>query len=276
MSSPLANIEKCYSVLIVGGGIVGAGIFRDLSLHRIPCLLIDKKDFSSQTSHSSSKILHGGIRYLETMDFALIREASQEKKHWITQAPHLCRELPFYLPIFRDSLRPLWKIKVGLTLYDALSCWTGPRHSLVGAEETLRSIPCLREEGLRGAGIYHDAIVDDVKLALEVIYDGLFEDCSEAINHVELRELGRGRMRNYRAFLRDSLTGEEKTVEADDIVFATGPFTDRLLQNLKIISWHPKLLPSQGSHLWLEREALPLEHPVLLTPRDGKGTFCYP
>ena len=274
--SPLSNIEKHYSTLIVGGGIVGAGIFRDLSLHGVSCLLIDKKDFSSQTSQSSSKILHGGIRYLENMDFALVREASREKKHWIARAPHLCQQRPFYLPIFRDSLRPLWKIKLGLSLYSAFSSGDKPGHSIIGAEETLGHIPHLRGEGLRGAGIYYDAVVDDVKLALEVIYDGLLEDCSEAINYTELKNLEMGEKGLYRVFLRDTLTGEEQTVEASHVVFATGPFTDQLLHNLKVIPWQSKLLPSQGSHLWIEREALPLKHPVLLTPRDGRVLFAIP
>ena len=274
--SPLSDIEKHYSVLIVGGGIVGVGIFRDLSLHRVSCLLIDKKDFSSQTSQASSKILHGGIRYLENMDLSLVWEASREKRHWIERAPHLCREIPFYLPIFRDSLRPLWKIKAGLALYDILSPGSDSGHEIIGAEETTRRIPCLQREGLRGAGVYHDAVVDDVKLALEVLYDGLLEDCGQAINHIELRNLETNSAETYRAFLRDTLTGEERVVEADNVVFATGPFTDQLLQNLKIISWRPKLLPSQGSHLWIEREALPLDHPVLLTPRDGRVLFAIP
>ena len=272
----LSRVEKYYPTLIVGGGIVGAGIFRDLSLHGISCLLIDKKDFSSQTSQSSSKILHGGIRYLENMDFGLVREASREKKHWITRAPHLCHERPFYLPVFRDSLRPLWKVRMGLSLYRTFSGEENPGSSFMGVEEVLEHVPHLRREGLRGAGIYYDAVVDDVKLTLEVIYDGLFEHCGEAINYVELKDLERGEKGTYRAFLRDTLTGEEGMVEAAHIIFATGPFTDQLLPSLKAINWRPKLLPSQGIHLWLEREALPLKHPVLLTPKDGRVLFAIP
>ena len=274
--SNLSDIESHYPVLIVGGGIVGVGIFRDLSLHGLPCLLIDKKDFASQTSGASSKILHGGLRYLENMDMGLVWEASREKRHWLTRAPHLCRERPFYLPVFRDSSRPLWKIKMGLALYDALSPSSRLRHRHVGAEATLRAVPRLRREGLRGAGVYYDAVVDDVKLALEVLYDALVEKSGEALNYVELSDLERERGGGYRAFLRDELTGRERMVGASNVVFATGPFTDQLLKKLKGICWSPKLLPSQGSHLWILRESLPLEHPVLLTPRDGRVIFAIP
>ena len=273
--SPLSGLDKSYPVLIVGGGIVGAGIFRDLSLHRVGCLLIDRGDFSSQTSGASSKILHGGIRYLENMDFGLVREASREKRHWLGRAPHLCRESPFHLPVFRDSLRPLWKVRAGLALYDLLSPGSRFGHRLVGAEEALRAIPGLRREGLRGAGIYCDAEVDDVKLALEVVYDSLVEESSEAINYIELVDLKRD-SGGYRAFLRDTLTGLEREVKASNVVFATGPFTDRLLQKLKTFAWRPRLLPSQGCHLWIEKNALPLRHPVLLTPRDGRVIFAVP
>ena len=274
--SPLKGVEPSYPVLVVGGGIVGAGIFRDLSLHGVSCLLVDKKDFSSQTSQSSSKILHGGIRYLETMDFGLVREACGEKRHWLSRAPHLCQERAFHLPVFEDSLRPLWKIKMGLVLYDMLSLGSSQRHSLVSADEAMGRISGLRQDGLRGAGIYYDAVVDDIKLTLEVIYDALEEPGSEAINHVALQELEKEKRGGYRALLRDELTGEEKIVRATSVIFATGPFTDQLLQRLKIVPWEPRLLPSKGIHLWMEREHFPLEHPVLLTPRDKRVIFAIP
>ena len=92
---------KQYDTVIIGGGIVGAGIFRDLSLHGVSTLIIDKGDFASETSGRSSKMLHGGIRYLENLDFKLVREALHEKNTWIKLAPHLTYEAPFYLPVFK-------------------------------------------------------------------------------------------------------------------------------------------------------------------------------
>tara|TARA_Y100000590_G_scaffold470774_1_gene670144 strand:+ start:92108 stop:93529 length:1422 start_codon:yes stop_codon:yes gene_type:complete len=275
LDSPLLNCENHYPALIVGGGIVGAGIFRDLSIHGIPTLLIEKKDFSSQTSQSSSKMLHGGIRYLENLDFALVWEALHEKNLWLKLAPHLCKEKAFYMPVYKDALRPLWMVRCGLMLYDFLSSYQNSPHKVLGKDETIRSLNHLRSEGLTGSGIYYDAIVDDAKLTLEVIYDGLVEKHSQALNHVSLESVEiHGEL--YKCHLKDSLTGDMRVVTTDNLIFATGPFTDQLMKKLNLVKWHDKLLPSKGSHLWVSKESLDIKHPVVLTPKDGRVIFVIP
>lgn len=275
LNSPLLDAENHYPVLIVGGGIVGAGIFRDLSLHGVPSLLVEKKDFSSQTSQSSSKMLHGGIRYLENLDFELVFEALHEKNLWLKLAPHLCYEQPFYMPVYKDALRPLWMVKCGLFLYDFLSSFQNSPHQTKNKEKTLKDIKFLREKGLTGSGVYYDAVVDDAKLTLEVIYDGLRHKRSQALNHVSLESVELvGDL--YKCHLKDGLTGDMRMISTDNLIFATGPFTDQLMAKLKIVNWAPKLLPSKGSHLWLSKESLPIEHPVVLTPKDGRVIFVIP
>lgn len=275
LNSPLLEAENHYPVLIVGGGIVGAGIFRDLSLHGVPTLLVEKKDFSSQTSQSSSKMLHGGIRYLENLDFALVFEALHEKNLWLKLAPHLCYEQAFYMPVYKDALRPLWMVKCGLFLYDFLSSFQNSPHQTNNKTKTLKDIKYLRENGLTGSGVYYDAIVDDAKLTLEVIYDGLTHKKSQALNHVGLESVEiEGDI--YKCHLKDGLTGDMRMISTDNLVFATGPFTDQLMKKLDIVNWTPKLLPSKGSHLWLSKESLPIEHPVVLTPKDGRVIFVIP
>lgn len=275
LDSPLLNCENHYPVLIVGGGIVGAGIFRDLALHGVPTLLVEKKDFSSQTSQSSSKMLHGGIRYLENMDFALVWEALHEKNLWLKLAPHLCKEEAFYMPVYKDALRPLWMVRCGLMLYDFLSSYQNSPHQVLNKETSLKNIANLRSEGLTGSGIYYDAIVDDAKLTLEVIYDGLVEKNSQALNHVSLESVEiEGDL--YKCHLKDSITGDMRVVTTDDLVFATGPFTDQLMKKLKVVDWEDKLLPSKGSHLWISKDSLPIDHPVVLTPKDGRVIFVIP
>lgn len=275
LDSPLLNCENHYPVLIVGGGIVGAGIFRDLSLHGVPTLLVEKKDFSSQTSQSSSKMLHGGIRYLENMDFALVWEALHEKNLWLKLAPHLCQEKAFYMPVYKDALRPLWMVRCGLMLYDFLSSYQNSPHQVLSKEKSLSDIAELNPKGLTGSGIYYDAIVDDAKLTLEVIYDGLVEKKSQALNHVSLESV---EIQNdiYKCHLKDSITGDMSVVTTDNLVFATGPFTDQLMNKLDIVNWQNKLLPSKGSHLWISKESLPIESPVVLTPKDGRVIFVIP
>lgn len=273
--NPLKKLNAQYDVLIVGGGIVGAGLFRDLAMHGLRCLLVDAKDFSSQTSAKSSKMLHGGIRYLENFDFKLVWEALHEKNLWLKLTPHLCYEAPFTTPVYTDSLRPLWMIKTGLMMYDALSSYQNTPHKIKNQSETLKSFPTLRKWGLKGSGIYYDAVMDDVKLTLEVIYDALHEKGNTALNHVALTEFKPGPQQNI-AKLRDQLTGDEVIVSTPVTVFATGPFTDNLLSKIKEFHWSPKLVPSKGSHLWLKKDALDVKTPLLLTPNDGRVLFVIP
>ncbi|TNF04133.1 MAG: glycerol-3-phosphate dehydrogenase/oxidase [Deltaproteobacteria bacterium] len=273
--SRLPQINDHYDVVIVGAGITGAGIFRDLALHGLKVLIIDKKDFSSQTSQSSSKMLHGGIRYLENFDFALVWEALHEKNFWIKRAPHLCYEDSFYLPIFKNSARPLWMVKIGLWLYDFLSSFKNSPHRILDREQTLNQIPGLKSKGLSGAGVYYDAVMDDVKITLEVLYDGLQEKGCEALNYVSMTSFENNGDTNTLS-LRDEITGDTKTVTCRETVFATGPFTDRLMAELGSIPWTPKLLPSKGSHLWLKKEKIGINHPMVLNDKDGRVIFVIP
>jgi len=273
--TPLATIPQKTTVLIVGGGIVGAGIFRDLSLHDIPTILIDKKDFSSQTSQSSSKMLHGGIRYLENFDFKLIWEALHEKNLWLKIAPHLCRDCSFYLPAFKESKRPLWMLKIGLMLYDLLSSYQNTPHKMLNSVQTVQKIPTLKSRSLSGSGVYHDALVDDAKMTIDVILDGQENKLNHALNYVGLIDLKH--CGEYsEATLEDSLTGERKTIRATEVVFATGPFTDKLLKKFPEFQWTDKLIPSKGSHIWLKKTALPLTDAMLLQTKDDRVIFVIP
>lgn len=272
----LENIPLSCNTLIIGGGIVGAGIFRDLSLQGIDCLLVDKKDFSSQTSQSSSKMLHGGIRYLENMDFGLVFEALHEKNLWLKIAPHLCYEMNFFMPVYKNSLRPRWMLKVGLFLYDLLSGFQNSPHKMISKSNTLTSIPGIKEEGLKGCGMYYDAIVDDLKLTLEVIYDGLKSSQSSALNYVEYVSHEVICDNQIKVKLKDNLTSYEREIFCKDLVFATGPFTDHILKNEYDIKWKDHILPSKGSHIWIKKERLPLTSAMVLTPNDGRVIFVIP
>ncbi len=275
VTSPLFRVADDYPVVVVGGGILGAGLFREFSLHRTGCLLVDKGDFASQTSQSSSKMLHGGLRYLETFDFALVKEALGERAHWLRVAPHLCYSKRFYFPVFKRDARPLWKVKLGLWLYHVLAGFQGRHHTFVSRGRAAEIFPQLRRENLAGAGVYNDAIVNDAKLALEIIYDGLcFEGC-QALNYVGLEAMEK-RKGLWCLRLKDQLTGMSREIVAQKVVFATGPFSDQLFAKLKAFPWRPKLLPSKGSHLWIKREALGVAHPMILSAEGGRVIFVIP
>ncbi len=276
MINKLSEAREFYSTIIIGGGIVGAGVFRDLSLHDIDTLIIDKKDFASQTSSKSSKMLHGGIRYLENFDFPLVWEALHEKNLWLKLAPHLCFEEKFYLPIYSDSIRPKWMIRIGLFLYDLLSSFQNSPYEMKSKNETLAVNKDLKEQDLRGSGVYHDAIVDDRRLTIEVIRDGAMNSNCHALNHVGVEDYVFLEDGSVRVDLKDEIDGTIKTVYCHDLVFATGPFTDQLLAKSNQIHWRPQLLPSRGSHIWIAKDRLKIDTAILLTPNDGRVIFVIP
>ena len=263
-------LKNHYKTVVVGGGIVGAGIFRDLVMNGVETLLVDAGDFSSQTSERSSKMLHGGIRYLENMDFPLVFEALHEKNLWLKLTPHLTREVPFYLPVYKNAKRPLWMIKIGLYLYDLLSNFKNSPYSMKSKNECLKDIPGLNPEGLTGAGVYYDGIMDDAKITLEVIYDGLAEKNAHARNHTKVTNVRKINNKTTLT-LKDTLTEEEHNIVTDYVVYALGPFTDTFLKQYSFYNWHDVLLPSKGSHIWISAKDLPLTHPIVMTPQDEYG-----
>lgn len=264
-----------YKTIVIGGGIVGAGIFRDLALHGIETLLIEKKDFSSQTSQRSSKMLHGGIRYLENMDFALVFEALHEKNLWLSLTPHLAHEVPFYLPVFKDAKRPLWMIRLGMFLYDFLSSFKNTPYRVLTTSKVLSKIPFLKKAGLSGAGVYYDGIMDDAKITLEVIFDALKESCADALNYTEVTTVTNEQNKNI-IHCKNIKTNELFSYSCDQVIYALGPFTDRFLKTIPLYHWKDVLLPSKGSHLWISIKDLPLEVPIVMTTKDDRVIFVIP
>jgi glycerol-3-phosphate dehydrogenase len=265
---------KQTEVVIIGGGINGCGLLRDLALNGVSTLLIEKGDFSSQTSQGSSKMLHGGIRYLENFDFALVEEALEEKNLWLKLTPHLCFERDFYIPLYDYSKYRPFMLKAGLFLYDFLSHFHNKPHAVLNPEETLERVPSLDSKGLRGAGKYYDGVVDDAKLTLECLYDALLEPCADALSYHEVIETKRiedGYLVTYQSLK----TRESVTIKAKYVVFSTGPFTDKLLPKLGI-PWRPQLVPSKGIHLWIKAGAIKAKGSVVLTTRDNRVVFVIP
>lgn len=263
-----------YDVVIVGGGINGCGLLRDLALNGVKTLLIEKGDFSSQTSEASSKMLHGGIRYLESFDFGLVQEALEEKNLWLKLTPHLCFEREFYLPLYKYSKYAPWMLKAGLLLYDFLSHFQNRPHGMLNADETLRVLPSLDGKDLRGSGKYYDGVVDDAKLSLECLYDALLEPQAQALSYHEVVstvQIEDG----YEVSFESKYRPIRETVKTKYIVFLTGPFTDTLLPKLGI-PWRPQLAPSKGIHLWIEKGSIDVKGSVVLTTKDNRVVFVIP
>ena len=264
-----------YNTVIVGGGIVGAGLFRDLALHHISTLIIEKGDFSSQTSERSSKMLHGGIRYLENFDFALVFEALHEKNLWLKLTPHLATEVAFYLPVYKDAKRPLWMIQLGMFLYDLLSSFENSPYKMLKAQAVLEDIPNLNESHLSGAGVYFDGVMDDAKITLEVLYDALIEKNANALSYTEVTNVYKKGHLNV-IECKNLLSDQIFETTCENLIFALGPFTDKFLKKIPMYNWSDVLLPSKGSHLWISTKDLPLNHPIVITTKDDRVIFVIP
>jgi glycerol-3-phosphate dehydrogenase len=263
-------------LLVIGGGITGAGIARDAALRGIRTALVDKGDFGHATSSNSSRLIHGGIRYLEQRDFGLVREASRERRVLLRIAPHLVRPLPFLFPVYRGARVPAWKLRAGMWLYDLLAAFRNvQRHRWLRPRRVRREEPSLKDRDLRGAALYYDAQADDARLVLATIRSAARAGALVA-NYAEAVSLARpdGQVRG--AVVRDVLDGEVRTVRALVVVNATGPWTD-VLRRLDDPAAAPILRLTRGSHVAVRRARLGNRHAVtLFSPIDGRVIFVVP
>src|SRR6266540_6135760 len=185
---PLEDAD--YDVVIVGGGMAGAGVARDLALRGVSVALVDKGDFASATTSQSSKLIHGGLRYLELFDFGLVRESLRERETLGRLAPHLVRPLPFLVPIYRGSSRSLIKVRIGLRLYDWLTPGRDREHyRVLRPIDALSLEPAIAAQGLRGAGYYFDdLLVSPERLCLENVLSACRHG-ARAFNYCEVEEI---------------------------------------------------------------------------------------
>ena len=269
-------VETPVDVLVIGGGITGAGIARDAALRGFRTALVDKSDFGAGTSSHSSRLIHGGIRYLEQRAFHLVFEASRERRVLLKIAPHLVRPLAFLFPVYRGGRLPAWKLRAGMWLYDLLSVFRNVHwHRWLRAKKVRRVEPGLRDRGLIGAALYYDAQTDDARLVIATVRSAIRAGALAA-NYVETTALLKpdGRVRG--AIVRDVLTGETASIRANVVVNATGPWSDhlRLLDDPHAA---PILRLTKGAHVTVPHRRLGNEHAVtLLSQIDGRVMFALP
>jgi len=263
-------------VLVVGGGITGAGIARDAALRGFRTAVVDKGDFASGTSSHSSRLIHGGLRYLEQYEFRLVREASRERRVLLNVAPHLVRPLPFVLPSYRGARVPAWRLRAGLWLYDLLAGFRNVGlHRWLGRKATLRLEPGLRDKDLQGAALYFDAQTDDARLTLATMRAAAHAGALVA-NHAEVTALLKPDARIRGAAVRDVLSGHEYNVRALVVVNATGPWADEL-RRLEDPEAEPVLRLTKGAHVAVPRQRMGhLRAMTLTSPLDGRVMFVLP
>ena len=261
-----------FDLLVIGGGIIGAGIANEAARAGLAVALVDRSDFGSQTSSASSKLIHGGLRYLRLGDVRLVREAHHERRALMrVVAPHLVRRLPFLFPLYeKGPYRPA-TIRAGLWLYSTLA--RERLGGLVERERAHRSVPGLRLDGLRGCGLYADASTHDSRLCLLNVRAAA-DAGATVVNYAEVVELRSERGRIAGAEVRDELDGSVVSVAARAVVNATGPWVDRV-RKLEEPGAAPSSRLSKGVHV-----LVPLEAPwsaALTVPHDKvRVSFAVP
>ncbi len=265
-----------FDVLVVGGGITGAGVARDAVTRGLRVALVERADYASGTSSRSSKLIHGGLRYLENLEFGLVFEALRERALLRKLNPHLVWPLPFVFPVYRRDRHSLFKINLGLWLYDLLSAFRTYRwHERLSARGTADAVKGLLGEGLTGSVRYHDCRTDDARLTLATVLAARREGavCLNYLTYDEtLFDTDGARVSGAR--VTDRLTGESFPVRCKHVVRAAGPWTDDMPDRP---GDEPLLRPTKGVHLVVPRERLPLDACVVMTAvQDGRVVFAEP
>jgi glycerol-3-phosphate dehydrogenase len=262
-----------FDLLVVGGGIQGAAVARDAALRGLKVVLVERGDLASGTSSRSSKLIHGGIRYLETGQLGLVREALRERSILLRLASEFVRPLPFLIPHYRHEGRSRLKIRAGLWLYAALA-GNHPlsQHRALSAAEALWLEPSLRSEGLLGASLYWDAQMDDALLCIAVAVDA---ERAGAVIHTYAAVVAlESRGESWRARFQDVDTGVEDVVEARCVVNAAGPWAEEIRALVRPAPG-AGLRRTRGTHIVVPGQTR--ERALLLTAhRDGRAFFVLP
>ena len=265
--------SQSFDLLIIGGGIVGAGLARDAAMRGLRVALIEQGDFASGTSSKTSKLIHGGLRYLEQGHVRLVSESLHERDVLRKIAPQLVWPTSLMLPVYRGDPRPRWKIAAGLTLYDWLAAHHAfKHHQMFSAQAVLRLEPRLNRTGLRGAGCYVDCQMDDARLCLANILQAI-QFGAVCCNYVRVLALEKTGDRLSGALVEDRRSQRQFPVRASVIVNATGPWSDAI-RRLSDKSAGTRIAPTKGIHLVVPR--LTTHTFFLQLQRDRRMVFVLP
>ncbi len=264
-----------WDIAVVGGGATGVGIAVDAASRGYHVVLVEQSDFGKGTSSRSTKLVHGGVRYLQQGNISLVMEALKERGLLLRNAPHLVHDLPFIVPNYAWWETPFYGI--GMKVYDLLAGRYGfGRSQVLSREETLAHIPTLSQDGLRGGVLYHDGQFDDARLLVDLASTAT-EHGACLLNYARVTALEKG----GDGFLcgltfRDEETGATHTLPARCVINATGPFCDGL-RAVDDPEAKPMLAPSQGVHIVLPRAFLPGDAAIMVPhTRDGRVMFAIP
>jgi glycerol-3-phosphate dehydrogenase len=264
-----------WDIVIVGGGAVGAGVAVDASSRGLAALLVEREDFGKGTSSRSTKLVHGGVRYLEQGNISLVMEALKERGLLLRNAPHIVHDLPFVVPNYSWWEAPFYGI--GMKVYDLLAGkYNFGKSRVMSLAETLERLPTIQREGLRGGVLYHDGQFDDTRLLIHLLATAV-DHGATVVNYAEAVEFlkdGQGFVSGV--VIEDREAKERHTAHAKVVVNATGIFTDET-RRLAQFDVEAMVSPSQGIHLVLDRSFLRGDNAIMV-PRtsDGRVLFAIP
>ena len=268
-TSRLSNSK--FDLIVVGGGINGAAIANLAAASGASVALLEKGDFASGTSSKSTKLLHGGIRYLENFEFDLVHEALRERFIQWQAAPYLVKPMPFVIPVYKNDARPLWMMKLGVWLYDLLSGkYRIGHHRFLSIADIASLAPGINTDGLVGGVEYYDAQMDDARLCLENVLMADLQGGAVA-NYVEVKDFIKDN--NQRAIgvkAQDRLSGHLMDIFASKIIVTAGPWSDDLIEK-DVPHSVKRLRPTKGVHI-VYRGAIS-EHAFLLQSRQDRRVF---
>jgi glycerol-3-phosphate dehydrogenase len=272
--SDLATREL--DLLVIGGGITGAGILRDAAMRGLSVGLVEQGDFAAGTSSRSSRLIHGGLRYLEHYQWRLVFEALRERAVLLRIAPHLVRPITFVVPAYRGDRIPRWKLAAGLGVYGLLAIGGNvARPRMFGKAGLLILEPGLRVRGLRGGGLYHDAQCDDARLVIATLRSGLAHG-GRATNYARVTGLVSEGGKVVGVEAHDLLTGDRATIRARAVINATGPWVDTL-RRMEDPGVPALLRLSSGAHVVVPRDRLGHTNAITFTSSvDGRVMFILP
>lgn len=262
-----------FDAVVVGGGINGAGVARDAALRGLSVCLFEKGDFAGGTSSRSTKIAHGGLRYLKHYEFGLVFESQQERHVLARLLPHLVWPQSFLYPVYEGDADPLWLVRIGVGLYDLLAAFRNvERHRYLPPREAAAANPGLKHDGLTGAVRFWDDRMDDARICLENVLSArrAGATCLSYVEVLDFEREGSG----YRVRYRDAASEKEGSVTAAAVVNCGGPWSDEV-GRLAGMTGRPKLSPTKGAHIVVPR--LPLEDALVLSSGpDGRVFFVIP
>lgn len=275
-SGILEDLESTtFDLLVIGGGITGAGIAWDAAKRGMKTALIEKNDFAFGTSSRSTKLIHGGLRYLKKGEVKLVREVGREREWLHRHAPHLVTPMPMLLPIYKGGTFGYFSTSVGLYVYDRLAgVKRSERRMMYRRDDTVLQEPLLKQEGLLGSGRYYEYRSDDARLTIEVLKTAVRHG-AWAINYTEAADFMYYRSKICGVKAVDRLTGRELEIRAKRIINAAGPWVDPVRSKDHALK-DKRLLLTKGVHLVVDHAKLPVRQAAYFDVPDGRMIFVIP